>query len=563
MAAERKRPLKARFDALMDEVSGAMATSLGSLVHWVGWGLLTTFFLAVGSGRDGLLPPPAEALPAIIADGGPLEHGRTIAAVPADVALLKPEAASLELDGKRYHIDIVGASREEMWLAVGDRKLVVPQTITIGPPGPAAERAWGMEAALVVAIVLALAWLMFATLESRVTEGRWGVGALDLSRAISSIGLLLSVVGFFGFLIFDVRAGPVWALLPFGWVFGMTFSHFERHDAFTAAIDELKRPLDVDLAAAVSGSRRWLLSLEDWDLLARLDREKGDIVRQLMIVGIRPVPQPNTLAATWGPLGHGSREEDKAEWAHHLEHNERVVERLRLCLDLGLLVLVANRLQTTLLAREQLALPTMLLLPRIPPHARAQLARATADLQRGDARSAASLCGGIVEGLAKHVVKRSLASNPPTSHKALQKAMDEHGIKWSTLEAAPLGTLALVLARVFSSDASKLPLSDFGEQARKNPRLELGRTLVAVANAATPVRNAFAHERNSMDQRSEPVLAFRLLQLTRVFAEIVAELLPDEDPPAAELVESHPVDAAPAQAISHLAKTPQEARTGP
>ncbi len=222
-------------------------------------------------------------------------------------------------------------------------------------------------------------------------------------------------------------------------------------------------------------------------------------------------------------------------------------------------MLVANRLQLTLLAREQLALPTTLLLPRIPSHARAQLARATADLQRGNARSAASLCGGILEGLAKKVVQQCLGPDLSPANKDLQKEMAACGIKWSGLDGASVGTLGLVLGELFGDRLPKLTLSAAGAAARTKPQLEFGRTLSAIVKAATPVRNAFAHDKTSIDERSEPVLAFRLLQLTRVFGEVVAEFAPEENPEPIELIERHPPEAATTGAEKTAEPAPQSA----
>jgi hypothetical protein len=539
MTTDSSKTRTERINAILDRfLTAGMATWAGIAFHWIGLALLTLLFVC-SDDSEPLPLLPAKSLPAALADSGPLANARPVVAVPADAVLPTPQRASVELKGKRYAVVIVGASRDEVWVHVGDATVVVSQSAALGPPGPESnDSSLPLRILLLFAGVLVLARFANNALVTRVTEGRWGAGALDFARIVGAASMLSFFGVFAALLIFGIAPGAYFALIPLGWVLGTTFLYFEHHDAFRAAVEQLRRPADGGLEAAVPASHRGLLSLDDWDLLARLEREKGDIVRQLIVVGIRPVPQPGTLDARWGPEGYD--EEHRRAWDHDVKHNERVVVRLRLCIELGLLVLVANRLQMTLLAREQLALPTTLLLPRIPSHARAQLARATADLQRGNARSAASLCGGILEGLAKKVVQQCLGPDLSPANKDLQKEMAACGIKWSGLDGASVGTLGLVLGELFGDRLPKLTLSAAGAAARTKPQLEFGRTLSAIVKAATPVRNAFAHDKSSIDERSEPVLAFRLLQLTRVFGELVAELTPGEDPPPELLIERNP-----------------------
>lgn len=515
-----------------------MATSRGVILNLLAIGLLGVLFLVDCNELTPPLPPlPADHHALAMGEGGPLAGGRYATAVPQDALLAVAKPASLEMDGKRYAVGITGASRDEIWLDVGHRTVVVSQSISLGPPGRQDDadepgRAWWFFVG-----VMFLAWIAYGSIEKRVVTGRWGAGALDLARATEAVGMLLSCGGLLFFIIFDVKIGTIWALLPVGWYFGLTFAQFERHPAFLTALEGLRGTSESGLDGIVPKGGRWRLSLEHWEVLSRIDREKGDIIRQLIVIGVRPVPILNSLAAKSGADRANDGDLYAAELQQHREHNERCVERLKICIDLGLLVLTADRLQLTLLAREQLALPTMLLLPRMPEHARAQLARATADLQRGEALSAASLCGGILEGLSKHVVKQCLKSD--ISAGELQRAMKDRRIRWSNLEQAELGTLSLVLGELFGEQRSTLPLSDFGEIAQTHPRLEFGRTLGAMLKAAAPIRNSFAHANKSVDQSKETLLAFRLLQLTRVFGEIVAELVPGEDPSPDALVEQN------------------------
>ncbi len=338
MTTDSSKTRTERINAILDRfLTAGMATWAGIAFHWIGLALLTLLFVC-SDNSEPLPLLPAKSLPAALADSGPLANARPVVAVPADAVLSTPQRASVELKGKRYAVVIVGASRDEVWVHVGDATVVVSQSAALGPPGPESnDSSLPLRILLLFAGVLVLARFANNALVTRVTEGRWGAGALDFARIVGAASMLSFFGVFAALLIFGIAPGAYFALIPLGWVLGTTFLYFEHHDAFRAAVEQLRRPADGCLEAAVPASHRGLLSLDDWDLLARLEREKGDIVRQLIVVGIRPVPQPGTLDARWGPEGYD--EEHRRAWDHDVKHNERVVVRLRLCIELGLLVL--------------------------------------------------------------------------------------------------------------------------------------------------------------------------------------------------------------------------------
>jgi hypothetical protein len=304
--------------------------------------------------------------------------------------------------------------------------------------------------------------------------------------------------------------------------------HLEGVYLWTSTIRalELLRAHQASPSATLSGHKlhaQHAIDLDHLELLARIQSSNLPFDLQLPQLGLVPETRRRLPPSWWSRVP----ESESPPWPtlelvdEFVESNNRVIERLKILIDFGLVYAERDRLQVTVAGREALALPSSLYVSTMPARARAALASADMKFRAGDYEGCTTVCGIEIEAFLKDVIYAFVPA-------AEERSSFLKSMKWdATVAELGFGKLAVVVAALL--DVKRKQDRDWPQSAedwlkerdvrrriahyRSEPRSEF----IDLLSLCNVLRNTTSHDKDSAPNHDQKIgRAYRLLHLTRM-----------------------------------------------
>ena len=519
---------------------------------------------------DMVSPAPLETM-----GGTPTEEGQWLVSqqgvelatiVPDSVRLKNPRDVLIKQeDSKQISGVLVGADGDSVWLFVSRTLVRVPQALGLVQPVPpeSVEHRSG-RVLLSILVPLGLLWCAGLALANRFKEGfRSGhhrlesyIAARRSKQLVHGFMVLIVCVGlvpqasFVAEEVFGlglglgsgveglgrlVAAHGPFVLLVVGviWVVDRSLKHAVEWLEF----EDFRERVKIFAEEASSTARADLepqiaLTLKHREILEHIAEAPLSLPVQLVAAGVVPRAKAGPkgdFRKVWKNYPQQVRRFEKMEeratiGERRFNDAAKVVRELVLLsflrFDLGVLV-VTDR------AREALALPRLLFIPRIPVSWRVELARAESELQAGNSGESLRICGRLLEAALKLILKEL---HP--GQQVMRACRVWLGSSEATLQDMALGNLKHVFDKSISTHKKYLK-----KAAREDIVVELSwdqpvaDSLTGMLDACWAIRNRQSHAKEaallyeSTRHVGEVWDAHDLVTLTRIFLRSVQDKL--------------------------------------
>jgi hypothetical protein len=289
---------------------------------------------------------------------------------------------------------------------------------------------------------------------------------------------------------------------------------------------ELLRAHQASHSPTLSGPKlqaQHAIDLDHLELLARIQSSNLPSDLQFPQLGLVPETRRRLPPSWWSRVP----ESDSPPWPtlelvdEFVDSNNRVIERLKILIDFGLVYAERDRLQVTVAGREALALPSSLYVSTLPARARAALASADMKFRAGDYEGCTTVCGIEIEAFLKDVIYAFVPA--VEDQNSLLKCMD-----WNTdVAELAFGKLAILVAALL--DVRRNEKRDWPSSAEQwlaerevrrrvdRYRSEPRREFIDLLSLCNGLRNTTSHDKDSTPSHDQKVgRAYRLLHLTRM-----------------------------------------------
>jgi hypothetical protein len=294
----------------------------------------------------------------------------------------------------------------------------------------------------------------------------------------------------------------------------------------TVRATELLRAHQVSPSPTLRGPKlhaQHAIDLDHLELLARIQSSNLPYDLQLPQLGLIPetrgrIPPswftrvPESESPPWPTL-------DLVE--EFVGSNDRLVERLKILIDFGLVYAERDRLQVTVAGREALALPSSLYVSTLPARARSALASADMKFRAGDYEGCTTVCGIEIEAFLKDVIYTFV---PAVEDQRLLVKHMRYDKDVPDLAFGKLAALVAALLEVSRTEDRDWPTRAeqwFAEREVRRRidryRSEPRREFIDLLSLCNGLRNTTSHDKDSTPSHDQKVgRAYRLLHLTRM-----------------------------------------------